>query len=69
MFLRLNRLEDHLQLQMIHSKGFKAQNVSFDERKQLIDFQKTLNDSIFPSDELHIVITDNQFQEVWDINN
>jgi hypothetical protein len=67
-FLRLEELKSGFTLFMIASEGFDKEKISFDEKKTLLDFQKNLQKGLFPNNNFRIVISDNQFQPIWDIN-
>lgn len=67
-FIRVNRSGVWLEVQIIHSKGFDRQKVGFEEQKTLLDLQDQLRQA-FPQENIRLVISDNQFHPVWDVNN
>jgi hypothetical protein len=68
-FLRLDKSSNFYSIHLIHSGQFKVQNMSFDERKLLKQLQDSLQKNVFSNNEVHVLICDEQFNPLYDINN
>ncbi|MFT5581357.1 MAG: hypothetical protein ACI9G9_000606 [Psychromonas sp.] len=67
--LRLNREGDVVHFQLLVSDKESIKELSFDERKQLLGLQKDVQRKAFGDTQVELVICDNQFVELYNINN
>ncbi len=66
-FLHLSRNKNVVQLKLIPSEKFEVKNFSFDERATLKSLQDSLRIALKNND-LELVIANNQFKTVYNIN-
>jgi hypothetical protein len=66
--LQLVRTEDGYLLRMIASEPELAKNMSFRERKLLLELQRQFQDSVFMKDKIELVICNNKFEPIYDLN-
>jgi len=55
-------------LKLISDDLENTQNMSFDERKLLLDLQKSIKDTIFPDNSLELVICNSKFEPIYNLN-
>lgn len=66
--IQLVKTEAYYKLKLIASETFDPQTFPVEERILLLDLQRELNDSIFAKTPCRIVICNNEFKELFDIN-
>jgi len=55
-------------LKLISSDDGSVKNMSFSERKLLIDLQKNIRETIFPDYSFELVICNNKFESIYNLN-
>lgn len=68
-FIRLEKKDGIYYIQLIPSTKFSIEKFSFDERSILKELQDDLQKTVFGEQMVHIVLADNQFNTLYDINN
>ena len=66
--LKIERDGENLSLKLIYSELPEKNVLAFNERKLLMELQNKLNDSIFPDENLVILLCDNDFKTIININ-
>ncbi|MBU2020214.1 MAG: hypothetical protein KJ941_11270 [Bacteroidetes bacterium] len=67
--LQLDFIENTYYLKLISKDTSSLKNMSFEERNILITLQNDLRKEIFPKHNFNLVLCDNQFKPLYDINN
>lgn len=67
--IKLSQSNDTYYVHLILSNEFKDQELTFNERKLLLDLQKELDSTIFKGEDgCQILICDNEFKPIFNIN-
>ena len=66
--IKLSKHKDGYRLGLIAGNKEDAKNMIFKERKALQDLQNMLKDSIFQTKTIEIIITDDRFKPIFNIN-
>ena len=66
--LQLTNVEGVYDLRLIASDVKHIKEVSIPERKALLDLQRVLRDSVFPGKSFELIVCDNKFLPIYNIN-
>ena len=66
--VQLVKVEGVYNLRIISNEDADAQNMSFDERKLLLELQKKVKKAIFPNNTFELVICNNKFEPIYNLN-
>lgn len=67
-FIQLEKETTFYKIKIIASAEFSHQSLTIDERMLLLGLQRDLNESIFKDLPCRIIICNNEFKELYDIN-
>lgn len=66
--VQLVKVEGVYNLRIISNEDADAKNMSFDERKLLLELQKKIKKAIFPNNTFELVICNNKFEPIYNLN-
>ena len=66
--VQLIKFEKEYKLKIISNDIDNTKNMSFDERKLLLELQKNIKKAIFPDNTFELVICNNKFEPIYNLN-
>ena len=66
--VQLRKVDREFQLLLIRSKNVKIEDLDFATRKTLLDLQQKIKSEVFPEHAFRLLIADEQFEVLYDIN-
>ena len=66
--VQLLKVEGVYNLRIISNGDADTKNMSFDERKLLLELQKKIKKAIFPNNTFELVICNNKFEPIYNLN-
>ena len=66
--IKLSKVKNQYQLQIIASEPKEVANMSFSERKTLLALQTKIKEELFADKDFELVICNNKFESIYSIN-